>query len=211
MKSIAHNCATTLTELSLKCVQFTAVVSQMQPVFSLLKILELVSCWDDRTSESDEFKLFSICPELHTLSLNNCGTASNIELTFHKLKSFAIVYSDTVTEQSIENVLEMNPQLKEIKIIQCYQVTNRIIRSIAKHTPRVEKVILNNNKEVNEFDFVENVKHLKRLNELKTLEIDCEHKPFAPVLRELIATNIHLEYLQLHNFYSDAEIVNGIA
>lgn len=204
MKSIVQYCATTLTVLSLKCVQFTAVVSQLQPVFSLLKMLELVSCWDDPTSISNAAKLFSNCPELHTLSLNNCGTAFNVELTFPELKSIVIEYSDTITERSIENVLELNPQLKEIKINQCYQITNRIIRSIAKYTPRVEKIVLNNNREVNEFDFVENVKHLKRLNALKSLEIDCEHKPFAPVLKELIAANISLEYLQVHDFHSDA-------
>lgn len=83
-----------------------------------------------------------------------------------------------------------------------------MIQSIAKYTLQIEKVVLAwTDYEPN---FVENVKQLKRLTALKSLQIDCGEESFSSVLRELATAHIPLEYLKLSYFYSDEESVNEL-
>lgn len=208
MEMVIKYCGEPLEELALTDIDFSAdIVREMQPLLSRLRILKLVNCtWP---SEAVESEMFSFCSELHTLALvfEDNSTVLETPTIFPKLVSLSIRGASSSNE-SIEQLLAANQQVKEMELTGCYGVTSEIIQSIAERTPQIEKIALAWPEY--EPDFIQNVEQLKRLTSLKSLQIDCGEQSFSSALKELAAAHIPLECLKLSYFSSDEEFINEL-
>lgn len=210
MEKLIQYCATTLKELQLCYIDFTAeIIPKLRPLLSQLQKLELQECrWETKTIASE---MLSFCPEMHTLSIS-CIVSWPVDFvtcrTFSKLESFTARCSN-VNNESIENFLQLVPRLKEIKILYCSKITTEIIPTIVKYARQIEKIQLIGNYE--DDNFIANGKCLRHLSALKSLEMNCHRKSFSPIINELVDARIPLESLNLIRFSLNRDFISAIA
>lgn len=206
MKLVTQFCATSLDELLLKRAMLTPiVVPELRQLLTRLQNLQLWHCsWkSDLLAE-----LFSQRFELRTLSLSTSAFISGnalmlqaIQVNFPQLRSFSLV---GFTDNSFKCFLKMNPQLKEIRINRCRQLTGQIIQSLAKYT-QIEEIQFSDILNIDE-----NAEYFRQLRALKSIDIDFKggSRSFTAAIKALVEARIPLECLYLQRFESNAEFVN---
>lgn len=133
-----------------------------------------------------------------------CTKAFLKRLAYHwpKLEALAfsnVSFSSQIVNVDVEKVLSKNPQLKKIELFYCRNVTDRILKSIATHTPQIESLKFKSF-ELRSNSFERNSKYLGRMNKLISLEIDCYGKSICSAIDEMAAANVAIEYLKLRSF-----------
>lgn len=214
MESIIQYCGETLDELSLRNVRFTDdLIQKMQPLLAQLQELNVKLCsWQSIETLS---AMLTNCPELQTLLLDTPQNFDDenldfpVRCTIPSLKSIRLEQCDAFKKKSLMKFFKFNPQLKEITFIGLEKITSRIIPSIVQYVPHIEKMTYMHN--IFSTDFFENVKHLKHLTSLKSLEIDFDLKSIASFVNELAETDIPLKRLSLWNFRADNELVHALS
>lgn len=208
---IVQYCGETLNELKLDQVTFDAkLISILKPLLARLGKIQLDDC--RYNAASDAPTMFSLCSELHTLSLvwpfnswllymPTCGAIP-------KLKTLEISGTGQMDCKSTETFLAANPQLKEIQIKGC-KLKTRIFHSVARYTPQIEKFVFTNYSEKG--DDIANAKVLGQLNALKWLEVDCQRNSFASFISEVALAEVSLACLSLSWFVANTELFDSIS
>lgn len=211
MELVIERCGETLNGLSLECFHFSAsIVPKLRPLLSRLQEISLSSCfWESAAVASD---MFSSCPEMHTISIDNLDI--HLDFPFRgnmpKLESLILTDCPTIHEETMRIFFEVNQQLVKVKIGSCTTISDQLIRSIAQCCLKIEMMEFDTDSRPTN-DFIKNASHLKRSTALKTLSLYCSQESISPVIAELVAAHIQLESLKLHEFESDQELVDGIS
>lgn len=213
LESIHQNCGDSLKELSLERVDLTADhIPKMRPVLSRLTTLKLLECsWE---SEAVGVEMSSYCSLLEELSIKNCCRTGDADMSFFNGVAFPKLFTTefcglNFTTESIRNMLAANPQLKELRINYCSQVTSEDFPAIVRHVPQIEKISLMHIFPV--FDLDENARCLKHLTSLKSLQMNLHGISISPTITEMAAAHVPLEYLELSDFRSNREFFYGIS
>lgn len=99
-----------------------------------------------------------------------------------------------------ERLLETNPRLKEIEVVYCRQIDDRMFPLIAARAAQVESLRYKATDRLQERpSFNRNTMALSKLTKLKTLDIDCEGKSFINAIQGMAAARSQLENLQIVN------------
>lgn len=212
---IDQYCVDSLDELSMHRIYFTAHdVSKLQPILKRLTTLNLHNCVWRSMPVGEQMSL--ACSELQTLRVTynpDCyyfaSSAFVTGVAFPKLKCFSIENCGGTTIKSIQKMLEVNPQLNELNIVLCNQVSDEILPSIVRNVPQIEKISFRSIYPTK--NFIKNAKNLKELTELKSLDMFCCYKRILPVIGELAAAHVPLECLKLEQFVLNQEVFNGIS
>lgn len=206
MTLINRYCHATMMDLAFENVPLTAGANViLQPLLSRLVTLKLKSCWYESVSATE---MLSFCTELQSFSVDSMDDFPFIEAK-PKLESLSVT-SVRHRNEKILDFLKANRQLKEMKIDRCV-VPNDFIQSIVQFVPGIEKISYTRNSYGGADRFIANAKYFKQLSALKSLEVDCEHQSFSPVMQELVAARIALKCLKLKYFKSDLSLVNAMA
>lgn len=113
------------------------------------------------------------------------------------LEELSLNFGHEVDNEIFEKALENSPQLKKIELIYCRKIDDRILPLIAARVPQIESLqfsLVNVG-----ISFGTNVMCLNRLNNLKTLAIDCKYEAISSAIIALAAANIQLEHLKIEN------------
>lgn len=154
--------------------------------------------------------------ELNCQSLNDSDREGmqfdGLHRNFPKLESIVIVRVAAVNITDIEEILKWNPQLKRIQLVSCCQLDESILKTIAKHVPKIVKISLSTKSAKNST----NLEHLPQLSELKTLilSVDDNHSYVQSIVPEIALAATALEHLDLSNFnlrYKYQQFVEGIS
>lgn len=198
MEMINQCCGESSNELSLIAWKFTAeLLAKMRTVMQRISTVKLDRCcWE---SASVVKKMFSFCAGLRIIRIDCdyvCEDAA---------------FLNDVTFESIQNLLKINPQLKEIIMSgsRRSQITSQIFSAIVQHTLKIEKISITGMKR--DASFIQCATSLKHLKALKSLKIDCQGLSLSPVIRELAAASVLLESLQIINCQPNQELFNGIS
>lgn len=158
--------------------------------------------------------MHSVCSQLQKLSIEDPW--ADLPLFYDcfplpKLSSLKIRCGDT--NESVENFLKVNSQLKELEIVECSEITGDVVRSIVQYTPQIEKIAMLEIGGTTDAgtDFIENAKYWMQLTALKSLKMDCRFRSFLPVIDGLVEAQAPLECLHLINLKADADIFDRIA
>lgn len=214
MEMIIEYCGESLVELSLLNVKFTVdMIRKMQPLLARLQEFHVKMCrWDSMASMSE---MFSHCTELNTLLLDAFRNFDDEHLDFPlrynipKLHTFDLQACDAIRKKSLLKFIKLNPQLKMLTMIGCDKITSRFIPPMVQYIPHIEELSFMHNIFTN--DFIENVKQLRHLRALKSLQIDFDLMSISSFIDELAAGDMPLESLKIWNFTADKELVNGIS
>lgn len=212
MKMVDRYCGDQLKELLLFNCGFTAdLMPILRSMLSRIQTLRLEGCrFGEESIGNEASEIFSFCSELRTLWIEYPKHLNwAVRVKCPKLESFAVVLDRAITNKTIGRILELNPQLKEIKIQRCIAITSQIIPSITRYAPRIEKITICFVE--TSHDFARNLKHLKSLTLLNSLDLGCAGERISPVINELAAANIPLETLKIMRSVSDDELVMAIA
>lgn len=203
MEEVVRYCGRTLTELKFSYVTFTAqLITILEPLLRRLRILELHKCRYDT-------RIFSLCAELHSLSLCDIERFPN-RIHMPKLESLIISRCNGIQNASIKIFLEVNPQLKELRFEWCRDTTPEIIQSIAQFAPQIETLIYAF--PISDFDLIEHYYNLKKLTRLKRLQILWPNKSVSPIISEIAAANVPLEFFQLTSIMDkDKQLFSAIS
>lgn len=212
MELIVDHCGDSLIELKLDCITFAReLIPNLGPLMERLQKVHLRGCHFE--SGADAVAFFSLCAELHTLTINNSQTtlfgSSNFpgRMTIPKLKSLTILNCIGIENGSVKKFLQASSHLKEVYIKRCWKLSSKIVQSIVHFAPRIEKLKLY----LDDGDVIKYGRHrLHKLKALEWLEIDCEDRSFSPILRELARSKVPLKCLILKNFSADKELFDGI-
>lgn len=209
METIVQHCGETLIDLRLEDFTFTSdMISSLESLIKRSRILRTVHC------QNDASEMLSLCTEFRTLSMVNVQNIYSkhlnflIPLTILRLKSLNIIRCHSIQNGTIEKFLHANPQLEEVKIEWCDQITDRIFESVAKYAPQIEKFSM---RSYDRLDFVKSAVHFKKLTALKWLEIYCGNELISPVINELAAAHVPLKCLILSEFIASRKLFNGIS
>lgn len=205
-----HHDDTQLRKLVIRGLKFTAeIISVLQPLLSRTHDLTLHECWSEQDSALSE--LFSVCSKLLVLGISNSqnnGLKIPKGIAMPRLMWFNIKGAVSSQYESIENFLQMIPQLIAIEMESCGDLRSPIIRSIARYNPQIKRLSFTS--ETDGDDFSEILEHLKQLRALKFLGIFCRFNRISPVIRELAQASIPMECLHLISFRCDESLVRGI-
>lgn len=214
LEMIIKNCGESLVKLSLLNVRFTAdMIRKMIPMLARLEEFHVKMCrW---VSMASMFEMFSHCAELETLYLDAFQNFDDkhfdfpIRYTIPKLHTLDLEGCDVMRAKSLLKFIKLNPQLEKLAMIGCKKITSRFIPPMVQYIPNIEELLYMHNIFTN--DFFENVKHLKHLRALKSLQIDFDSMSISSFINELAAGEVPLESLKIWNFKADKELVNGIS
>lgn len=212
MKMVDRYCGEKLKELLLSSIGFTAdLMPILRSLLSRIQTLRLEGCrFGEEFIGNEASEIFPFCSELRTLWIEYPKHLNwPVRVKLPKLESFSVVLDEAITNKNIETILELNPQLKEIKIQCCIIITSKIIQSITRYAPRIEKITICFVGKTH--DFAQNLKHLKSLTLLKSLDLGCAGERISSVINELAAANIPLETLKIMRSVSDDELTKAIA
>lgn len=215
---IGQYCGRNPIDIELQNFVFTNdVIPNMRPLLSRFRKLSLQSCMVQPGFNASE--MLACCPELDALrvclikDLQGAHSAICFQVKIPKLKSLTIYHCKGIEEQSIVEMLAMNPQLVEVSIFDCKNITSRIIPSIVQYNPRAEKVTFIQNIFLN--DFFENVEKLMQLSALKAVGIGGPSAvsliSISSIVSQLAAAHTPLESLLLWHCVSDEELVTQTA
>lgn len=213
LELIHQYCGESLVELSLERVDLTADhIPKMRPLLSRITTLKLLECsWE---SEAVGVEMSSFCSQIEDLSIKNFCRTGDTDMSFFSGVAFPRLFTAefcglNFTTESIRNMLAANPQLKELKINYCSQVTSEDFPAIVRHVPQIEKISLLHIFPV--FDLDTNTNCLKHLASLKSLQMNVHGISISPTITEMAAAHVPLEYLELSDFRSNREFFRGIS
>lgn len=205
--------AKTLNELVLYGITFTKdLILTMEPLLKPLLKMKVYNCRFD--AECNPSEMFSLCAELHTVSLHNVqNTIFPIRINIPNLKSLTLrniqSFCSPIDCDSFGTFLEVNSQLKEIEIDQPYRVSSENIQTIAKYVPQLRKLRITI--EQKGYDWFKFARHLKQLRALEWLDVSCSKTSFSPVISELAAYHVPLKCLCLNEFYEETSLFDRIS
>lgn len=122
-----------------------------------------------------------------------------LDRTYTNLTAISIELNFDITNEGVEKLLKLNPQLKKVGFVRCSNLNDHIFQSIVNHVPGIESIrmdeaILNGPA----------IKCVGKLRKLKSLELTTEKQDyfayFSSILREIREADIPLENLDLFLF-----------
>lgn len=116
-----------------------------------------------------------------------------------RLENFCITNNENLTDEMVRDFLSLNPDLKTISFAMSEKLSSLIFSDIAKYSPNVVDLNIQKISFYNEPDiFLENMKHLGSLMNLKKLQIDCREYVQIEALFNVFAENgVPLEELHI--------------
>lgn len=202
---LSTHCLEMLTDLNLCFVKITDDMAiDERPLFRNLRTLHLNGC-----EYPDLFlKMLPIwSPELRKLVLHSRGSSLRTKVsfdglcqTFPKLVTVSFVYNHDLTYRDIEEFLKCNPQLKEIEIVDYFEVNACIIQSIAKYVPEIETIWFQNLCQTNQ-EIPKCLGNLYKLRSFKSAigNVYDSSTFTSSAIYEICASEIPLEHLRLQN------------
>lgn len=204
-KLLNNYCGESLTKLSLQHIKFTPDdMSTIMDVFKRLHELQLHRCW--WTPKWLASEMFSQCLQLRKLNVADIQNHRKDDLDFParvrvpQMTTFSLNYCPSASIDAVEDFLAENEQLRDIEIVCCRRITSHIIDSIIAFVPNVERLSIQQS--ILDRDFIENAMKLKRLRQLKALELHGNRKSIFPILHELTTAQIPLEKLRMTHLSS---------
>lgn len=213
LELIDQYCGESLNELSLERIDLKPEnASQMRPLLSSLTTLKLRECrWE---TEALGVEMSSFCSQLEDLFIQNFARTDMDDMSFFDGVAFPKLFTADLrglrfTTESIRNMLMVNPQLKEIYIIDCLEVTSEIFPAIVRYVPQIEFFSFKHG--FGRLDEGENTNCLKHLASLKSLRLKFSGRSISSFITELAAAHVPLEHLDLSDFRSNRTFYRGIS
>lgn len=215
------HCSESLIELDLVIYNMTiAIGTILRPVLANLRKLTLreglfsdlfLSTLPLWTPELRELRFMHMCNRRGELKVI---CFDGLRQSWPKLTKLTLFDVDFVKNEDIDGFLMRNQQLKEIEIVNCRNIDDRIWQSIATHVPLIEAIRFNQCIPTN----VCNVKHLNQLTRLRSLDLSTSLKDSADYLTSAVcvvgAAQIAIEKLNLSKVdfsKGSAQFVDGIS
>lgn len=187
IQMIANCCGKTLKELTLNQINFdgNALAS-----FHALKKLVQQTC---------KFTNFTVHSNLEYLEIcNSEGPLNWIERSFPKLSELKLARHFSITDTILEKFMVVNPQLVNLHLFQCPNVTLKTIKNIVQHSVNLEKLYFKSsylNSDKNRDTDV----NLGQLCKLKSLVIMCSAFPIHDLIKSLSINQTPIESLKIHS------------
>lgn len=209
LEHLSRYCSGTLVELDLVDFVITDEITLiMRPLLENLKkltfhdcqfsklFLEMLPLW---SSELRELKFDCIHPlEDEEQILRFAG----LHQPFRELVKISFEYIDDLKNNTIEEMLKCNSQLKEIEILFCRNLDYHIFQSIGEHVPEIENMCIRLKRNARNARSPI-AKYFGRLGDLHSLEIDYRLASSTHIIVsaicEIAATNIPLKQLRLRH------------
>lgn len=186
IESISRYCNDQNMRLTLTGFDGADEIVKMLPHRVVLQIVKSDSTWTRISDELDE--LIQDYPH---------------EVNYSELKELEVLSIKLMPDfhhALFEMLLETNPRLKEIEVVYCNEIDDRIFPLIAARAPQIESLRYKATNRLQERpSFDRNTMALSKLTKLKTLDIDCEGKSFIDAIQAMTAAKSQLENLQIVN------------
>lgn len=213
LELIDQYCGESLNELSLERIDVRPEnASKMRPLLFRLTTLKLRECrWE---TAALGVEMSSFCFQLEELFIQNLWRTDMDDMSFFDGVAFPKLHTADLrglkfTTESIRNMLEVNPQLKEIHTSDGVEVTSEILPTIVRYVPQIEKVSFKHG--FGRLDEGENMSCLKHLASLKSLRLELSGRSISSFITELAAAHVPLEHLELSDFRSNRTFYRGIS
>lgn len=206
LKAIAQYCGESLKGILLKKSEITNdMILDWRPLLSGLRTLSLNEC--EFSSDSDLSQMLWFCVELDWLSLR-CMSPKTIEAPVALPKLMTLKwwgYANPGTNVAMEQLIALNPQLKEISYS---PLTRGMIRLIGKFVPNIEKLDFTyDGREIEDWGEFKNLKWVR----IKGVEFYDHQDTRAFPLKARAGVVIPVEELILDNISSTGICTEVIA
>lgn len=112
---------------------------------------------------------------------------------FPQLESFTLNFMKNLTNDMVIDFLNLNPQLRCLKIHYCFKVGTDIFNDIGRRLPHLEEIGFESNSNIT---FDENIRQLRHLKKLKSLSL-AANVPVDEVMQLLVENQIPIEQLAI--------------
>lgn len=203
---IVRNCSIDLVELKLSYFKIVAV-EMWQPIFAKLRKLHLHRC-----RFTDEFlQMLACCVKLEQFEWNTStlDIAWQLRFNFPKLEIFRINEVWGMETQTMKKFLKENPQIRELSITNCDNIEDSFIEDISIQLPSIRNFSFR--RSIRAEKWYSFYRHLLRVNTLKTLRLNCNHKRDITSHISRTLHSFKLEHLVIACHVADNHLLRGIA
>lgn len=179
----------------------------MRPLLGRVEHLSFINC---RIGKVFLEKMASWSPEIRELKYRSCNLSKTIICQkFPKLEYIDFRQIKYVKNSDIEELFELNPQLKQFGMVSCQKLDDNIFQSIARYVPEIVEMRFETAYKTN----ISSIEYLGRLRAMKAIAMEVKYdRSYIPsAVDKMSGANIALESLELSEFDNSQRFMEGIS